>query len=171
MTALRTHSEFGLTALSGGPVDFDMVKPVLWCHDMDKIEELEDQLSSGGHNRVEEVNLTCMEHEIVNGMVRRTLFIPKGMFITGRIHKAPYIDMVIWGDVAVQTPTGVERYNQFTMLEGLAGRKRVLYTFEDTMWVTVDRTNVDDLEKVEDDVTCAKFADYHSFLEQGEQEG
>jgi hypothetical protein len=72
--------------------------------------------------------------------------------------------MIIWGDVAVQVPDGVERYTQHTVLQGLAGRKRVLYAFEDTLWVTVDRTNVTDPTKVEDDVTVATFAKYKALM-------
>ena len=163
MGALRGLTDSSLIPFTGSEITYEMAKPALFCHNMAKIEEFEDAINENCLNEKDELNLHCMEHEIINGMVRRTLFIPKGMFVTGRIHKEPYIDMVIWGDVEVQVQTGTERYDQFTILEGIPGRKRVLYAHADTLWTTVDRTTAKSLDEVEDNITFGKFCEYNEY--------
>jgi hypothetical protein len=141
-------------AIVDGDLTYDMVEPALFCQDKAAIEGFEDF----------EVNAELMNVALVNGMCRRALLIPKGMFITGRIHKAPYVDMIINGDVSVQVPDGIERYQGFNLLEGLAGRKRVLYTHETTLWVTVDRTDAETVEEAENDITVSKYCEYDDFV-------
>jgi hypothetical protein len=151
-------------AIVDGDLTYDMVEPALFCQDKAAIEGFEDFVEKAGINLKAEVNAELMNVALVNGMCRRALLIPKGMFITGRIHKAPYVDMIINGDVSVQVPDGIERYQGFNLLEGLAGRKRVLYTHETTLWVTVDRTDAETVEEAENDITVSKYCEYDDFV-------
>lgn len=76
-----------------------------------------------------------------NGMYTRQIMIPKGTLLTGMVHKFPYVDIMLAGDIEVATPDGIKRLTGHNVLQGFAGRKRMGYAWEDTDWVTVHRTD------------------------------
>lgn len=83
----------------------------------------------------------------VNGMNTRTLLIPRDTVLTGAVHLADYVDIMISGDITVATPDGVKRLTGFNVMQGNKGRKRAGYAHEDTMWVTVHRTDIESAEE------------------------
>ena len=110
------------------------------------VEEFENFVMAQGLNQIDAVNQQGLADKRVDGLYCRALTIKAGTFMTGRIHLKPYIDVFISGDVTVKsflndgTLEDSERINSFRFFEGKAGRKRVLYAHEDTLWVTVDPT-------------------------------
>ena len=66
----------------------------------DKIEMLE--MHSLAHEQVE---IPVVEN-LINGMYTREIVIPQNTILTGRVHKFPYVDLMISGDVTVATPDG-----------------------------------------------------------------
>jgi hypothetical protein len=121
------------------------------------VERLEKNMIDAEINMADELNDSSMFHKLCNGMYVRALFVPKGAFLTGKIHKNRYIDICAYGDIDVKNfycddkECEVERITTFKFLEGNVGRKRVGLAREDTLWITVDRTEVTNVDDAEDD--------------------
>jgi len=137
---------------------------------LEQIEDIEDAIIDEDLNIIDEINAFGLRHKLVGNLYARVLNIPKGTFLTGRIHKRPYIDIFISGDVTVKSFLAdgsieeVQRVNSFRFFEGIPGRKRVLYAHEDTIWITVDPTVATDVEKAEDEITTPHMKDYKDYF-------
>lgn len=155
-------------------VDFNKAVNFIDSTDLTQIEALEDEIIEQGVNQVDDLNSNFLIDKLCSGLYARSLIIPKGVFLTGKIHKRPYIDIFICGDVTVKsyfidgTHEDTERVNSFRFFEGKPGRKRVLIAHETTHWITVDPTESDNIDNVSDDVVFSKMEDYGKHLEAGE---
>jgi len=103
-------------------------------------------------------------HKFVDGAYVREIFMPKGVFVTSKIHKICHPYFVMKGDCSVLTDEGVVRikapYSGITQ----AGTKRILYMHEDTTWITVHVTEHTDLEKIEDEIIAKSFDELDNIL-------
>jgi hypothetical protein len=150
----------------------DFIVPAIDNASLEKVEILEDELIANGFNEIDLLNSEGLRDKLVGGLYARVLNIPKGMFLTGKVHKRPYIDIFIKGDVTVKshladgTVEATERVNSFRFFEGVPGRKRVLFAHEDTTWVTVDPTDAARIEDVEGDVVFSKMGSYMKALKE-----
>ena len=93
-----------------------------------------------------------LEHFFGDGMYARKVVMPAGQLIVSMIHKQTHPYFIMSGDVSVLTEDGVKRYKApyFGMTKG--GTQRILYTHEETTWITVQQTHETDLNKIEKDV-------------------
>ena len=105
--------------------------------------------------------ITPLKHTFVNGIYTREIFIPKGMLVVGKIHKHAHPNFLMSGDVSVLTEEGAKRLKGPMALVSPAGTKRLLYTHEDTVWVTVHANpdNKEDLVELEDEIIAKTYAD------------
>jgi len=130
------------------------------------VEQYEDSVREMGLDGKDELNDQGMTDKLSNGLYGRRLFIPKGSFITGALHKNDYIDIFISGDITLKSYFAngeieeVTRVNEFQFMEGKAGRKRVGYAHEDTVWLTVDPTNEVSIEEAREEVAVMSHTDY-----------
>lgn len=142
------------------------VSDCLKCETCDDLEAFEDKLLGIPEFSADAYNADHLMHKTVNGMHSRILFISKGDFLTGRIHKEPYIDILVSGEVMVRsfmedgTEEPAETHIGPKFFEGREGRKRVLEAVEDCVWITVDRTVATELDDIKDDVTFLKMDEY-----------
>lgn len=124
----------------------------------EEVEVFELGLKDSPFNSVDIVNSEGMIHEVVNGMYRRTMMMPRGHVITGALHKAPYVDLMISGKIMVKSflvngsVEEGEELEGFNIMKGVPGRKRVAYILEDTIWQTVDKTTKDTPEEAAKEV-------------------
>lgn len=145
--------------------DFRGMTTVSSCK-IDDIEKFEKMIYGSSLNMVDAMNEEGLEEKLVGNMYCRKLLIPQGTFLTGKIHKRPYLDIFIYGDVTVKSfcHDGVvessTRINHFQFLNGKPGRKRVLYAHKETMWLTVDPAEIENIEDAEKAITCLNLADY-----------
>lgn len=109
-------------------------------------EQLETILGFNSENKIESLEKHMLEQTQVeippieavkNGMYTRQIMIPKGTLLTGRVHKYPYVDIMVSGHIAIATPNGVRKLSGFNVCDGSPGRKRAGYALEDTYWMTV----------------------------------
>jgi len=134
---------------------------------LETIEAFEEAIEEMGVNEKDAINENGMTDHLVNGMYGRALRIPKGMLLTGKIHARDYVDIFISGHVTVKSFLAdgeIEEsvdLTEFQFLPGRAGRKRVLYAHEDTLWVTVDPTAATEIAKVEEDVIFSTMDQYN----------
>ena len=88
-------------------------------------------------------------HNFADGMYIRQITMPAGQIIVSKTHGQTHPYFILEGDVSVLTEDGVKRFKAPYSGITVEGTKRVLYTHEDTVWTTVQRTNETDLDKIE----------------------
>ena len=93
-----------------------------------------------------------LKHTFVDGAYVREIFMPAGMFFVTKIHKKTHPYFVLKGKVAVLIDNKTEIIE--APFQGItqAGTQRIIYTHEDTIWITVHATNETDLEKIEKEI-------------------
>jgi len=130
------------------------IESFLMDHIGEKIEQMEDVLLE-----MPQVDIP-VENLFVNGMYARKILIPRDTILTGRVHLADYVDIMLSGDITVATPDGVKRFTGFNIFEGKQGRKRAGYAHEDTHWVTVHRTEIKDADEYVKAMTVFNMTKY-----------
>jgi hypothetical protein len=90
-----------------------------------------------------------LEHQFVDGMYIRRLFIKKGQLIAGHIHKKACINFVETGDISVLTETGMVRVGAGFLLASPAGLQKIGYAHEDTTFTNIFRAAETDIEALE----------------------
>lgn len=105
-----------------------------------------------------------LQHSFIDGVYVRTIFIPAGTVIVGKIHKHSHANILSQGEVIVVTEEGgVERLKGPLTMVSPAGCKRAVRALTDTTWTTIHRTDETDLEKIEDWVIAKTYEDYEQF--------
>jgi len=136
------------------------------------IEAVEAKLDELGCNDAALINEVGVKEKLTNGMYARILTMPKGSFLTGMLHKNPYIDICIHGDMTIKsyladgTLEDTARWVGFNICEGKPGRKRVGFAHQETLWITVDRTEVGSVEDALTDIVVPTMAMYKNLLEE-----
>lgn len=91
---------------------------------------------------------------LVDGLYTRTLFIPKGCELVGKIHRKPCVNIVAKGDITIMTESGCLRVQAGYTVTSPAGIQKIGYAHEDTIFINVFRTDVTELALIEDDLIC-----------------
>ena len=105
-----------------------------------------------------------LQHSFIDGVYVRTIFIPAGTVIVGKIHKHSHANILSQGEVSVMTEDGgLERLKGPLTMTSPAGCKRAVYAHTDTTWTTIHRTDETDLEKIEDYVIAKTYEEYEHF--------
>jgi hypothetical protein len=110
-----------------------------------------------------------LQHVFAPGAYARTMRIPAGTAIVGKIHKHAHLNILSQGTVCVMTETEGDRQltGPLTMVSP-PGTKRAVYAITDAVWTTIHLTNSTDLEEIEAEVIAPTFEDYEQFRLQGE---
>ena len=106
-----------------------------------------------------------LQHVFAPGAYARTIFIPKGAVLVGKIHKHQHLNILSQGVVTVMTETGglETLYGPVTM-SSQPGTKRAVYAHTNVVWTTIHLTNETDLDKIEEEVIAKTFQEYEQFL-------
>ena len=100
-----------------------------------------------------------LKHTFADGLYIREIFMPKEQLFTTGIHKKEHPYFIQKGEVSVLTENGVEKikapFNGITQ----PGTKRVIYTNEDTIWITVHATNKTTVKEVLEEIVAKDFND------------
>lgn len=148
----------GAKAMASSTIEKAKVKETSQITDFrNKVQEFEDamcQIPGAHRGDWDECPLT---HSFAEGIYIREIFMPKGMLIVSKIHKATHPYFVLRGDLSVLTEDGEVRIKAPFYGITPAGTKRLLYIHEDTIWITVHATNETDLEKIEEEIIAKSF--------------
>lgn len=92
-----------------------------------------------------------LKHSFAEGIYKRELFIPKGMFIVAYLHRDSYFSWIVSGKLTMLVEEGGKLLEGSAQIVSPAGSKRILYAHEDSVWVTVhpnptNNTNLEELE-------------------------
>ncbi|MCP4090278.1 MAG: hypothetical protein GY746_10850 [Gammaproteobacteria bacterium] len=102
-------------------------------------------------------------HYVNGGIYAREMFIPAGLVIIGKIYKQDHICIISKGLVDVIDRNGRRRIKApYTFTEN-GGTQRVVLTLEDTLWTTINTTDLQDPNEIMDNITST---DYNYFGEE-----
>jgi hypothetical protein len=100
-----------------------------------------------------------VSHDFADGVYLRELIIHKGTVLVGKIHKHEHFNFVMQGDISIVDERGLKRYHAPCIIKSPAGAKRLGYAHEDTIWINIHPTNERDIERIEQQVTAASYAE------------
>lgn len=113
-----------------------------------------------------------LQHTFAPGVYVRTIFIPAGSVIVGKIHKHRHANVLSQGHVTVLTEGGgLEDLRGPLTMVSEPGTKRAVYAHTDTVWTTIHPTDKSDLTDIEDEVIAKTYEEYEQFarLQLGDQ--
>lgn len=94
-------------------------------------------------------------HGFGPGFYARTLGIPAGTVLTGKVHATEHIFMITQGDITLITDDGVQRVQAPYQAICKPGMKRAGYAHTDTVCVNIHITTETDLDKLEAELIVA----------------
>jgi hypothetical protein len=94
-----------------------------------------------------------LEHFFVDGLYARAMTIPKGVALTGKIHKRDHLNFLLKGRISVMTDSGMKELTAPQIIPSIKGVKRAGYAHEECVWVTVHATDATDPETAEEELT------------------
>lgn len=89
------------------------------------------------------------KHHFADGMYCRELFRPAGTTIVGKVHKREHFYIVLSGEVTIVGDGKRERVKAPRIFVSQPGTKRAVYAHEDSICITVHRTDSRDLDVIE----------------------
>lgn len=105
-----------------------------------------------------------LSHYFRNGMYAREMRVPKGTFISGKIHSTGTIGVLARGSMRVWGEDGKMKIVEAPYIHTAEpGFKRVGWATEDVVWVTIHRTDSTDLEQIEKDEFIAEIGGVDMF--------
>lgn len=102
------------------------------------------------------------EHHLCDGVYTRVLHIPAGVGLVGRVHLNDQTNVVAKGRIRVTTDEGVKVLEAGTVFIAKAGTKRSGVALEDTVWLTIHKTDLTDPDEI---VQAVTVRDYHDLGE------
>ena len=117
--------------------------------------EYMDQMEEGALRHCEEV--TCRtEHVFTPKLYTRIIFMPRGTFITSKIHKTthPFVVMegkcLVYNTLKPKQPAEEVKAPYFGVTK--PGTRRAIMVLEDTVWITFHSTEKTTVEEVEKEI-------------------
>lgn len=106
-----------------------------------------------------------LTHSFSEGIYTREIFIKKGMFVIGKIHKHEHTFFLMKGKLLLCSEEGVKEVEAPYYGTASAGTKRVALALEDTTFVNVhpNPNNTKDIEKLEDSFVVNSYKDYENY--------
>lgn len=89
-----------------------------------------------------------VEHRFATGLYAREIAIPAGTLMTGKVHRADHVSIILSGEMNVLTETGMRHVIGPEVYISPAGTKRVGIALTDVRWITV-HVNPDDSRDIE----------------------
>ena len=106
-----------------------------------------------------------LKHSFADGLYAREIFNPQGELIVTKIHKVNHFYFLLKGDMSILTENGPMRIKAPHYGVTKAGTKRIIYTHEDCVFVTVHATKETDIGKIEDEVVAKDFSEIQDFID------
>jgi len=91
-----------------------------------------------------------VRHYFSDGVYAREITIPKGVLVTGKIHKYQQLNILSKGELSVWVDENkIERVKAPFTTVSPPGTKRIAYAHEESVWTTILATDETDIEKIE----------------------
>lgn len=92
------------------------------------------------------------EHYFADGMYARVIAREKDTVIVGKVHKREHFYIVMMGGVRVTTDEGVKDIWAPAVIVSKPGTKRAVLALEDSVCMTVHRTDKTELDEIEEEL-------------------
>jgi hypothetical protein len=112
----------------------------------EKILELEEQLA-----KLPQVECK-LDHIFSDGLYVRSMHIPAGTALTGKVHKRDHVNFLLKGTIRVATDDGMTTLSAPQIIPSKKGIKRAGFAITDVSWTTVHATDATDVEAAEDEL-------------------
>lgn len=103
------------------------------------------------------------KHHFAPGIYMRELHVPAGMITTGKIHKYLCQNILAKGKRSTLVNGRIETVEAPHIHLSPPGIKRVSYTHEDSVWITVHPTELTDIQEIERALVCDTEEEYLAF--------
>lgn len=118
------------------------------------------ELKEGNIGRVE----LRVEHQFSYGVYARTLYIPKGVMLSGQIHKYENYNILLKGKLKVSIGEQMETIAAPFTVVSPANTKRIAIALEDCVWVTILGTHERNVEIIEKAFIAKSEEEYLEFI-------
>lgn len=123
-----------------------------------KLEALEQEIKN-----FDQIEIP-VRHFFHGDIYLREVTFPKGCIVSGRIHLFDHFEILISGDITVSTDTDAPaRYTGYTVMKGLAGKKRAFFAHEESVFMTAHSSEERDPDEMYARITCGSFEDFEAF--------
>jgi len=89
------------------------------------------------------------EHFFSPGMYCRRVSRPAGTLIVGKVHKEPHFFLCAKGEIIAWSENGMRKLQAGDVIESKPGTKRVTLATQDSIGITIHKTDKTDLDKIE----------------------
>ena len=89
---------------------------------------------------------------IADGVLARTVLMPKGEIVVGEIHKYESINILVKGELKVWVNGEVKHLKAPYMIKSNANTRKVVYILEDTVWTSIHRVTSENLKDIEEEI-------------------
>ena len=105
-----------------------------------------------------------VEHHFSFGVYSRTVYIPKGIILTGHIHKFENLNILSKGKMKVSVGDKLEIVEAPFIVVSQPNTKRIAEALEDCVWTTIHGTHERDLNIIEDYFIAHNEEEYLEFV-------
>ena len=109
-----------------------------------------------------------VEHYQVDGVYVRSLFLPAGALLTGKIHNFENIAILAQGTIRVSNGTDAYVLTAPHIMVDKPGVKRIGYAETDVTFITVHKTANTEIDDIEKELVSDTFEEYEQQLLLGE---
>jgi len=109
-----------------------------------------------------------VEHYQVDGVYVRSLFLPAGTLLTGKIHNFENIAILAQGTIRVSNGTDAYVLTAPHIMVDKPGVKRIGYAETDVTFITVHKTANTEIDDIEKELVSDTFEEYEQQLLLGE---
>ena len=109
--------------------------------------------------------VTCpVEHYQIDGVYVRSMFIPAGTILTGKIHNFENIAILAQGTIRVSNGTDAYVLTAPHIMVDKPGVKRIGYAETDVTFITVHKTANTEIDDIEKELVSDTFEEYEQQL-------
>lgn len=105
-----------------------------------------------------------VEHDFSYGVYSRTLYIPKGVALTGQIHKYENFNILVKGKMSVSIDGQMQQIEAPFKVVSPPGTKRIAWALEDSIWMTIHGTHETNLDIIEKTFIAHSEEEYLEFI-------
>ena len=125
----------------------------------ESITKLESEVLEVGMSKAEMNEANPVKHTFAGGCYVREIFNPANELIVTKIHKKEHPFFLMSGSMSILTENGTEYIKAPHQGITKPGTKRVIFTHEECVFITVHSTENTTIQEVEEEVTCASYED------------
>jgi hypothetical protein len=134
---------------------------------IEEVERIEKTLIDSGSPDVIVGNSDAfpLKHSFSEGIYVREMFLQKGMFVIGKIHKLDHTFFILKGKLLLADKDGVREIEAPFYGKATSGTKRVAIALEDTIFVNVhpNPNNTKEIDVLEDTFVVSSYEEFKKY--------